>query len=455
MTIQPKLPDVLRPQSIAVIGSGISGLSAAWLLSQRHAVTLFEADTRIGGHSNTVEANGTPVDTGFIVYNVQTYPNLTALFDHLGVESTETDMSFAVSLDDGRLEYSGSGFSGLFAQKRNLVKPRFLKMLRDLTRFYAEAPKDIDRLGMITLNDYLATKTYGAGFRDDHLYPMAAAIWSTPAADIGNYPAAAFLRFCRNHGLLQLLDRPIWRTVKGGSRSYVSKLVAEITGSETGRIMTGRGIVSVRRHPAGVEVHDTAGQVHAFDQVVFASHADQTLKLLADPTEDEKRLLGAFRYSENRAVLHSDPSLMPRRRAAWAAWNYASMSDATGRHLSVSYWMNMLQNIPQSNPLFVTLNPFREPRPDLVVSEHLYTHPQFDLAALGAQGQLWSLQGVRNSWYCGAYFGAGFHEDGLQSGLAVAETLGGVRRPWQVKGESDRIVMTPSAAHNSADLERI
>jgi predicted NAD/FAD-binding protein len=443
MTIQPNLPAVLRPQSIAVIGSGISGLSAAWLLSQRHAVTLFESEHRLGGHSNTVDANGTAVDTGFIVYNEPTYPNLTALFKHFNVETIPTDMSFAVSLDGGRLEYSGSGLRGLFAQKRNITSPRFYGMLRDLARFYAEAPHDIDRLGMITLNDYLTMKAFGASFRDDHLYPMAAAIWSTPAADIGNYPAAAFIRFCRNHGLLQFRDRPIWRTVKGGSRAYVTKLVEAITGSGTGRILTGIGAASVRRIGSGIEVRDTIGEVHAFDQVVFASHADDTLKLIADPSPGETRILGAFRYSENRAVLHRDASLMPRRRAAWAAWNYASMNDASGRHLSVTYWMNLLQSIPRGNPLFVTLNPFREPRADLVVSTHAYAHPQFDVAALKAQHELWSLQGERGTWFCGAYFGAGFHEDGIQSGLAVAETLGHLRRPWTVAGESDRIVITP------------
>ena len=289
---------------IAIVGSGISGLSAAWLLSQRHRVTLFEADDRIGGHSHTVEANGTPVDTGFIVYNERTYPNLTALFHHLGVPTKPTEMTFAVSLDRGRLEYSGTDLGGLFAQKRNLLRPRFWSMMRDLVRFYREAPRDLPTLGDIGLGAYLDRGRYGAAFRDEHLYPMAAAIWSTPVADMPAYPAAAFVRFCQNHGLLELGQRPVWRTVDGGSRAYVQRLTA----SFADRIETGRPVRAIRRTARGVEIESGAG-VDRFDHVVIATHADQALRLLADPDSHETAILGAFGYRPNAAVLHSDASL--------------------------------------------------------------------------------------------------------------------------------------------------
>lgn len=422
-------------QKIAVVGSGIAGLSAAWLLSQGHEVHLFEADTRIGGHSNTLMAAGLPVDTGFIVFNQATYPNLTALFAHLGVATRPTDMGFAVSLDGGRLEYSGSDLGGLFAQRRNLASPRFWRMLADLVRFYARAPRDLPTMGQASLGDYLDRLGMSEAFRHDHLYPMAAAIWSTPVSQIGNHPAAAFVRFCENHGLLKLSGRPIWRTVEGGSRSYVTRLAAALGD----RVHTGTPVRRIRRHRHGVELA-TDGGSRAFDQVVIATHADTALSLLAEPGEEERRILGAFSYRPNRAVLHRDSALMPRRRRVWSAWNYSSLRGAGDPQLSVTYWMNRLQTwLPEETPLFVTLNPLTEPHPASVLAEIAYAHPVFDGAAAQAQAQLWSLQGRQRSWFCGAHFGAGFHEDGLQAGLAVAEQLGGVRRPWKVEQESGRI----------------
>ncbi len=427
------------PLRIAVIGTGISGLSAAWLLSQRHEVSVFEADDRVGGHSHTVDAGDTPVDTGFIVYNEATYPNLTALFEHLDVPTKASDMSLGVSLDNGRLEYSGDNLASLFAQPRNLLRPRFWSMLRDLLRFYREAPAHAPHLGALSLEDYLRSNGYGSAFRDDHLYPMAAAIWSTPAAEIGAYPAASFIRFCVNHGLLQVKDRPAWRTVDGGSRAYVQRLTRPFAD----RIALKRGVRALRRLGAGVEVIDTDGVSAHFDHVVIGAHADQALAMLSDASPAERSVLGAFGYSRNEAVLHSDTRLMPRRRRVWSSWNYTSVREGGTNHLSVTYWMNKLQGIPEDTPLFVTLNPVRAPDPAKVIRTDSYLHPMFNGAALAAQRQLWSLQGVRNTWFCGAYFGAGFHEDGLQAGLAVAEALGGVRRPWTVADESGRIVLGP------------
>lgn len=418
---------------VAVVGSGISGLAAAWLLSTKHQVTLFEADGRLGGHSHTVDVAGMAVDTGFIVYNEITYPNLTALFAHLGVATKASDMSFAVSLDDGRLEYAGTDLGTFFAQKRNVLSPRFWGMLRDLVRFYRDAPRDLDLLGTLTLHDYLDQAGYGAAFRDEHLYPMAAAIWSTPAADIGGYPAASFIRFCETHQLLQLTGRSVWRTVAGGSRTYVSKLAAAIS-----EIRSDRPVQAIRRTATGVQIVDTSGAVSMFDQVVVATHADVALRLLAHPSLQERVLLGSFRYSDNDAVLHCDPALMPRRRRVWSGWNYLTGANG-GQKPAVTYWMNRLQGLDPNRPAFVTLNPHREIAPRSVYARIGYRHPMLEAQAVLAQRELWSLQGVQNTWFCGAYFGAGFHEDGLQAGLAVAESLGGVRRPWIVANESSRI----------------
>ncbi len=420
--------------NIAVIGSGISGLSAAWLLSKRHRVSLFESDDRLGGHSHTVDIGGLPVDTGFIVFNDSTYPNLTALLQHIGIPSQRSDMSFAVSLDDGRLEYSGTGILGLFAQGRNAVSPRFWRMLTDLVRFYRAAPRNVAALGMMTLDEYLDAAGYGDGFRNDHLYPMAAAIWSTPAANIGAYPAASFIRFCETHGLLKLSGRPVWRTIAGGSKAYVRVLAAGISD-----VRSSSPVTSITRAADGVELLTRDGQRHRFDQVVIATHADQALAMLAQPSREERRLLGAFNYIDNEAVLHSDPQLMPRRRRIWSSWNYMTRDDGDARKLAVTYWMNRLQSIDSERPLFVTLNPHRDIAPETIFRTMRYTHPRFDARAMQAQAELWSLQGKGNTWFCGAYFGAGFHEDGLQAGLAVAEAMGGVRRPWTVQNESGRI----------------
>ncbi|HEY5795906.1 MAG TPA: FAD-dependent oxidoreductase [Bosea sp. (in: a-proteobacteria)] len=428
-------------QKIAVIGAGISGLSAAWLLGQTHDVVLIEAEQRLGGHANTVLVSGddgrqTAVDTGFIVYNQTTYPNFVALLDHLGVATQPTEMSFAVSLDGGSLEYSGTSLAGLFAQLRNLASPRFWAMLQGLLRFYRDASRDA-RAGSATagtLGDYLASGGYGAAFRDDHLLPMAAAIWSAPCAEILSYPAEAFLRFHHNHGLLQLTDRPVWRTVTGGSAVYVEKLRRQFGGS----IRLGAPVRQVRRSPNEVLVAGD-GWSERFDQVVFATHADRTLAMLADPDPQEAKALGAFRYSRNRAVLHSDAAMMPRSRRAWASWNHLGERGRPDAACAVTYWMNRLQNLAGQSPLFVTLNPPESLRAEAALHEEFYEHPIFDQAALAAQQSLWALQGARRSWFCGAYFGSGFHEDGLQAGLAVAEALGGVRRPWRIEDESGRL----------------
>ena len=430
-------PDRLK---IAVVGTGISGLSAAWLLQARHDVTVYEKEGRIGGHSNTVSvaAGGVDieVDTGFIVFNPLTYPNFVELLRVLGVESNDTDMSFAASLDGGRIEYSGNGLAGLFSQRSNLLRPRYWGMLADLVRFYARATRDAER-GLdeeTTLGDYLAAGRYGAAFRDHHILPMASAIWSAPPAEILGYPAAAFLRFHANHGLLRLTGRPIWRTVVGGSRAYVARLAEPLQG----RIRVGAGAARIERIAGRVVVTDGRGERDTFDRVVLATHADEALALLADPDRKERALLGAFRYSRNEAWLHGDETFMPRRRAAWASWNYVADSQAADR-ARVTYWMNTLQRLPTRANVFVTLNPDRPPRDTLRVES--YDHPIFDAAAIGAQKALWSLQGTGGVWYCGAHFGAGFHEDGLQAGLAVAEQLGHVRRPWRVANESSRIVV--------------
>ncbi|SIS41513.1 NAD(P)/FAD-dependent oxidoreductase [Neptunomonas antarctica] len=439
-----------KPLKIAVIGSGISGLSCAWLLSRQDqvAVTLFEKDDRRGGHSNTVEVDTAqgpvPVDTGFIVFNPKNYPNLVELFKYLKVPVKPTEMSFGISLDNGKMEYSGSGLQGLFAQPGNLLRPRFINMVLDILRFYKETSSaDFFLDEHITLRQFIQEGGYGDAFRDEHLLPMGAAIWSTPADKMLDYPASAFLRFCANHGLLQINDRPQWHTVTGGSREYVQRLCDDIDGSihkvSNSTILTDRAVRHVRRIGGKAIITDWQGDTWKFDHVVFACHADQTLKLLADARADETDVLKHFHFERNRAVLHSDTALMPQRKKVWSSWNYMGETTHQGRKLSVSYWMNSLQHLTTDQTMIVTLNPFKEPAEGTVHASFLYDHPVFDLHTTQAQKRLWDIQGQNNTWFCGAWCGYGFHEDGLQSGLAVAEALGGMKRPWNVPDMYSRL----------------
>jgi len=438
-----------RRRKIAVIGSGISGLSAAWLLSGRHDVVVYEKDHRFGGHANTVEVpvcgQSVPVDAGFIVFNKPNYPNLTALFERLGVEVCSTDMSFGVSMDDGRVEFSSRGASGIFANRKSLVSASHWSMLGDIVRFNRDAEEALAR-GIddnVTVGAFVSGRRYSEAFLRRFLAPMAAAIWSTPSFRVLDHPAASLFRFYANHGLLQISDMPRWSTVRGGSRVYVERISECFR--EKARL--GAGVIEIERTSDGVMVVDERGARDRFDDVVIATHADSALRLLKLPTTREREILGAFKYQRNLAVVHHDRRQMPKRRSAWASWNYRGGESAA----SVTYWMNLLQDLRCEEEIFVTLNPTTPIPEDLIIAEFDYDHPMFDLEVGKAQKALWSLQGVGGVWYCGAHFGAGFHEDGVQSGLAVAEDLGGVRRPWTVKDESGRIFRRALATSLAAE----
>lgn len=425
------------PRNVAVIGAGVSGLSAAWLLSGRHNVTLYEKSDRLGGHANTVDVATktgiTPVDAGFIVFNKPSYPNFVALLDHLGVGIGETCMSFAVSLEGGRIEYAGRTLSSVFARRSLIASPAHWTMLGDIARFQHEARKAL-ALGVaedISIAEFAISKRFSRPFMERFLEPMASAIWSTPSNRITDYPAASLFRFYENHGLLQVLNLPKWNTVSGGSREYVQRLAAPLL--KNARL--GVCVAQVERNATGVAVIDSKGGRDQFDDVVLATHADHALAMIAAPTPREADGLSAFRYQGNRAVMHFDARQMPVRRRAWASWNYMGGGAAP----AVTYWMNNLQGLPCNEDIFVTLNPQTPIDRKNTIAEFDYEHPMFNVAAMQAQRDIWSLQGAGGLWYCGAHLGSGFHEDGLQAGLAVAEALGGVRRPWRVDKESARL----------------
>ncbi len=419
---------------IAVVGAGIAGLATAWLLSRRYGVTVFEGDNRLGGHSHTVtvptgDGGEVPVDTGFMVYNERTYPLLTQLFAHLGVPTTETNMSFSASIADGSLEYGGGSLKALLAQRTNLLRPAFVRMLLDIVRFnrtglrYLQEPEGED----LSLGDFLTRHGFGRSLGEWYLLPMAAAIWSAPVARMLDYPARSFLSFFANHGLLSIHGHHQWRTVAGGSREYVRRMLTELGP----RVRVATPVRSVRRCLGGVELTESSGATSRFDHVVLACHADQSLRLLADPTPRERALLSCFPYQRNRALLHGDAALMPRRRAVWSSWNYlAQRPSVQSAGVSVTYWMNSLQNLTCRDQVFVSLNPLREPDPRLVHAEIDYAHPVFDRAAVAAQARFGEIQGAGGVFYAGAWLGHGFHEDGLRSAVAVARALG-VAPPWE------------------------
>jgi predicted NAD/FAD-binding protein len=420
---------------IAVIGTGIAGNAAAWALSGQHDLVVYEKEPRIGGHAHTVDIDydGRPVsvDTGFIVYNELNYPNLTALFAHLGIETTLSDMSFAVSVDGGRREWKGGEplLSGLFAMKRSIFSPSHLWMLREIMRFNRIAIAEHAAGGLVEqpFGDWLEKRGFRGRFVSDYIVPMGAAIWSTPLDQMLRFPAHSFVAFFANHRLIHR-ERPAWRTVKGGSRNYVDRLVAPFRD----KIRLGCEVVHIERTGGHVNVTDRNGASESFDHVILASHTDETLAMLGDASAEERAVLDAVRYRPNVAVLHRDQTLMPKRKGAWAAWNvltYPSRPD-TSAEIAVTYWMNALQGIDNSMPLFVSLNPPFEPRPETVFARFAYDHPQYDRAAISAHARLAAIQGHRNTWFCGAWTGYGFHEDGAASGFAVAEKLGGVI-PWR------------------------
>jgi predicted NAD/FAD-binding protein len=414
---------------IAIIGSGISGLGCAYLLNQDHDITVYEKNDYIGGHSRTVDINvdekTVPVDTGFIVFNYRNYPNLTGLFEHLNVPIEKSDMSFGVSIDNGWLEYGTRRPLDIFAQRRNLLRPKFWKMLADITKFNARAKDYLE--SDLSLGQCLDELKLGGWFRDYYLLAMGASIWSTPAQGMLEFPASAFIRFFDNHGLLTINDQPQWHTVKGGSKEYVKLLTA----SFKDKIKLGCGAETVTRKSNHIEVTSTDGKTQKYDQVIFACHSDQAMKILDNPTKDERKIIGAISYQPNEMVLHSDTSFMQKRKNSWSSWVYLSESkEDKSSSVSLSYWMNNLQPLATEKPIIVTLNPGRQPDSSMVYDRYTFHHPVFDEKAVKAQSKLDEIQGSDRIWYAGAWQRYGFHEDGLLSAVNVVEKIG-AKVPWK------------------------
>ena len=407
---------------IAVVGTGISGLVAAWVLSRSHEVEVFEADDRVGGHTNTVRVSEgdreLAIDTGFIVFNDRTYPNFIKLLGMLNVPARDSTMSFAVRCDRTGLEYNGTTINSLFAQRSNLLSPGFYGMIRDILRFNREAPEAVSRGERRTLGAFLQAERYGQRFTEHYILPMAAAIWSAPRSVVLEFPMEFFVRFFSNHGMLSVNDRPIWKTVAGGSCAYVEKIMQHLGPC----VQTRTPVRSIRRHDAGVSL-TTDAAVKEFDHVILACHSDQARVILSDPSDAERDILGAIPYQANDTVLHTDQSLLPTRRLAWAAWNYhiAAASDAP---VAVTYNMTMLQGLPTNVQYLVSLNCSERIDPAKVLRRFTYHHPVFSVRGVAAQDRHAEISGMRRTHYCGAYWGNGFHEDGVKSALVVCRALG-------------------------------
>lgn len=411
-------------RKIAVIGGGISGMAAAHLLAGQNEVTVFEAATRLGGHARTVLAGkrgDQPVDTGFIVFNYENYPHLTALFDQLNVPVAKSNMTFGASIDGGRIEYGLRNLASVFAQPANLFRPRFLAMMRDVVRFNSRA-LELSKMPGLTIRDLLEHLGTGDWFRDYYLLPLSGAIWSVPPQQILEFPAEAMIRFFANHALLHHSGQHQWWTVDGGSIQYVRRLEASLRAQGV-VLRLGANVQAVRRGADGAQVRSQGTEWQSFDEVIFATHADVTLALLADATPTEKANLGAVRFQPNQAVLHADTSIMPKRRAVWSSWVYTEAADKASDQIDLTYWMNSLQPIPKGDPLFVTLNGARPIKEELIYDQVTFQHPVYDQAAMAAQSALRADNGTNRTWFCGAWMRNGFHEDGFASAVDVVSAM--------------------------------